>query len=206
MNVSIKEIEIIGSVLDKNITDDGLRNDLLDHLCCVVETKMDAGKEFGVALSEAILELAPDGLNEIQLETTLLLNPNPINSMKKIMFAVGLFSSIAMCVGWTANVLHLPGSSDLASWGIGTVGFLAFAFLFLPMRTLNYFKSEPGMALSDKARIVSGCLSGLLTGFAVLFKIQHLQGGYWLLLAGTAVFSFGFLPLLFLRMYRRSVA
>ena len=75
MKLSPDEVAIVRRQVDQSsISIDSLRDDVLDHLCCVVEIKIERGEIFDTALQEALRELAPDGLNEIQRETVFLLN------------------------------------------------------------------------------------------------------------------------------------
>jgi hypothetical protein len=202
MKVSSEQIAHIHEVIDQSsITIETLKDDLLDHLCCVVEVKMTNGSEFEISLKEALDELAPDGLNTIQRETIFLLNSTKIILMKKIMYSIGLITSIAMTMGILAKLLHWPGSEELF-----TYGFVGFLLLFLPMLAIDRYKHNLGKSLSEKLRIGLGYLSAFLIVFSIAFKLFHLEGANLLLLSGMCVFSFGFLPFLFFNMYKKSVA
>ena len=75
MTVSAEQLRIIRSRIDQsNVTIASLYDDLLDHLCCAVEHKMGQGKDFEKAIHEAVDELAPCGLKEIQNEAVFLLD------------------------------------------------------------------------------------------------------------------------------------
>lgn len=202
MKVKPEQLESIRKIIDEsNITIETLRDDLLDHLCCAVEIKMSRGKEFERALKEALDELAPNGLDELQHETIFLLNSTKIILMKKIMYAIGLISAMSFGAGWFFGMLHLPGARELSIYG-----FFAFAFIFLPMLTINYFKLRIQRALSEKLKIVLGLLSGILIGLSLVFKTLHLQGAQEILQIGAFIFIFGFLPFLFFNMYKKSIA
>ena len=184
-----------------------LKDDVLDHLCCLVEEGTSRGVEFETALEEALKEVAPEGLNEIQFQTTILLNFNLIIRMKKLTYAVGLVSSMMMCIGATMNILHLPGAGNLAVVGVGTIGFVAFALLYLPLLALTNFKGAmKRQPWFEKAKLIVGCLSGIMLGTAVAFKVLHLPGADQFMLTGAALLTFGFLPFVFFSMYRRSLA
>jgi hypothetical protein len=178
-----------------------LKDDLVDHLCCVTESKIEKGKNFENALSEAIHELAPDGLYEIQRETIFLLNSTKIILMKKVMYLIGLITTISTSIGWTFRILNWPGGSELL-----TYGFLGFVLLFIPMVAINYFKANLRSALSEKLRIILGVSSGVIVGVAFVLKFMHLPGADQLLLGGALLFSFGFLPFLFFSMYKKSIS
>lgn len=200
MKLSTEQINRVRNVIDQSaISNDLLKDDVLDHLCCVVEYKIADGKSFEDAVPEAIKELAPDGLDEIQRETVFLLNSTKIILMKKVMYSIGLISTMALSLGWLFNIMHWPGGVQLVNYG-----FFGFALLFVPMLAIDQFKVSINKALSEKLRIILGLLSAITTCVAVLFKIFHLQGGDLMLLGGAVIFIFGFLPFLFFTMYKKS--
>jgi len=201
MKLSKEQVDIIRLVIDQcRIEIQTLKEDILDHLCCVVENKMGK-KTFEVSLGEALTELAPNGLDEIQRETVYLLNSSKIFFMKKLIYLIGLITAIAMSLGGTFRILRWPGADELLVYG-----FLGFAFLFTPMLAVSYFKENLRKALSEKIRIVLGILSGVTVGLAIVFKFLHLQGADFLLLGGALLFSLGFLPFLFFGMYKKTAA
>ena len=202
MKLSTEQINKVRHVIDLSaIRNTSLKDDVLDHLCCVVEYKMTGGRSFEEALPEALKELAPDGLDEIQRETVFLLNSAKIILMKKVMFSFGLISSMALSLGWLFKFLHMPGADQLIDYG-----FFGFALIFVPMLAIDQFKVSINKALSEKLRIILGLVSAIITCAAVLFKILHLQGGDLLLFGGALIFIFGFLPFQFFTMYRKSSA
>ena len=196
-----EEIAYLQSQIDQStITNQALKEDLLDHFCCFIEQEMRGGSSLEEASEKAWQQICPNGLDEIQRETIFLLNYNKILLMKKVMYGIGLLSSISLSLGSLFKVMHWPGGGDLF-----TYGFLAFVLLFLPMLAIDRYKLVLNKALSEKLRVTLGFTSALITGLSVLFKIFHLQGAILLLLAGALLFSFGFLPFLFFRMYRKSL-
>ena len=162
---------------------------------------MDKGQSFGEAFQRALMELAPKGLDHIQYETEYLLQSHIIIPMKKLMFLIGLATAMSMTMGLMMKFLHMPGGEELVNFG-----FLGFALLFLPMLTVSRYKDSPGKLSYEKAKIVFGFLSALFTGLAVLFKMtMDLEISTIMLMTGASVFAFGFLPLQFFSMYRKSI-
>jgi hypothetical protein len=201
LKLSEQQIGEIRSIIDQSsINNDLLKDDVLDHLCCVVEYKITSGKPFDIAMAEAFNELAPDGLDEIQKETVFLLNSAKIILMKKVMYSIGLISAMSISMGWLFSILHWPGGGELINYG-----FFGFALVFVPMLTINQFKVNINKALSEKLRILLGLLSAIITCVAILFKIFHLKtAGDLMLFGGAIIFIFGFLPFLFFTMYKKS--
>lgn len=202
MKLATEQVEQIRSVLDKsNISIDTLRDDLLDHLCCVVEINMTKGENFERALKKAIDELAPEGLEEIQHQTLFLLNSSKIIIMKKVMYSIGLLSAMSFVLGWLFGILHKPGAYQLSIYG-----FLIFVFVFVPLLAIDRYKTNIRWVLSEKLKFSLGLVSGLIVATSILFKIMHLPGAEGLMILGTGLFVFGFLPFLFFTMYKKSVS
>jgi hypothetical protein len=202
MNLSKEQVEHIRTLIDQSrLTIETLKEDLIDHLCCVVEYNVSQGKQFEISLQDAIDEVAPEGLYKIEQQTLFLLNQTKIIYMKKVMYAVGLGSTISITMGLLFKMLHLPASQELTIYG-----FLTFALFFVPMLTVDRIKVSLHKALSDRLRIIFGITSAAITGLGVLLKLFHLNGANISILVGTVIFSFGFLPFLFFNMYRKSVS
>ena len=201
--ISCEQRSIIRSRIEQSqISSQTLREDILDHLCCLVEEKMSSGKRFEIAFEEAILEFGPGPLGKIQAETDFLLQKNKIIPMKKLLYAIGLVTSMSSAMGLMMKLLHMPGGEELVNFG-----FLGFAFLFLPMATLRRYRTDPAVFTHEKCKMLFGFLSAVMISLAVLFKMNmELEAAEILLISGTSIFSFGFLPLFFFGMYKRSAS
>jgi hypothetical protein len=202
MQVSTDQLQAIKACIHQsNITMTTLRDDLLDHLCCVVEKKMGEGRGFDVAMKEAVNELAPEGLERIQQEAIFLLSTSKYMHMKKIMFSIGLLSSISMTMGVTFKILHMPGADELFN-----IGFFPFLLIFLPMIAIDRYKRNYAIATYEKLRMGSGFFSSIIIGSSVLFKLFHLAGANLLLLTGIVILCFMYLPFQFYSLYQKSIS
>ncbi len=122
--------------------------------------------------------------------------------MKKIAHLVGLISTMAFVTGSTFGILHLPGATELSFYG-----FLGFAFLYLPLYAIDYYRANVPRTLQDKLKVAFGLLSGIMVAASMVFKFMHLPGlPTFFMVAGTTLFVLGFLPLLFFGMYKKSVS
>jgi hypothetical protein len=192
----VKEIE--RCVDRSNLSILRLKEDIIDHLCCSVEQKLEQGFTFEASVEEALTELSPDGLDVLEHETLMLLHSKYI-PMKRIIYLLGLLTTISMSIGFTFWLLGWPGGHELS-----TFGFLTFALIFLPVTAYNNLKQRSGRTFADKAKILLGFTSGAVTGVAVFFKMMHYPWVDILLLTGAITFSFGFLPVLFYTLYLKS--
>ncbi len=198
--LSDEQVERIQQDIERsNLSVQMVKDDLLDHFCCTVESKLEQGNTFEGAYRQAWKQICPNGLNEIQEETMYLLNASKIIVMKQVMYSIGLIASVCISIGWLFTLLHWPGGNLLF-----TYGFLGFAMIFLPMFALDRYKASVGKSMSERWKIILGFASALLTGFSVLFKLMHWPWADILLILGVGLFSIGFLPFLFFGMYRKA--
>ena len=201
MKLSDENIEFIRMEIDKSsISIPELKDDLLDHFCCFIEEELKNGNSFETAYIKSINQICPNGFDEIQKETIFLLNYKKIIFMKKLMYSIGLITAISVSIGWLFTLLNWPGGNQLF-----TYGFLGFVLIFLPMIAIDRYKLHFKRGLSGKLNYILGFSSAIILGLAVLFKTMHLQGVSILLLLGAMLFAFGFLPFLFLKMYKKSI-
>jgi len=201
MRLSEHQVENIRKRIEESgIRLESLQDDVLDHLCCMLECNKYQTEDFETVLQQAIRELAPDGLDNLQRETVYLLNHKKLLQMKKLMHVVGLGSSMSLAMGMCFKILQWRGADELLIYG-----FLTFTLLFLPMSVVDRFKLTIQKSLSEKLRFTLGALSAVLAGLSVLFKILHLYGADLMLLSAAVLFSFGFLPFLFFTNYRKAV-
>ncbi len=201
MKLSPQQEDVICDYVDsQGLKLKSLRDDIVDHLCCVVDSELRLGKSFDQSFEEAIKELAPNGLIDIERKTFFLLNSKRIIMMKKLMYLIGFIGSASLTIGATFKVLYYPGANILF-----ITGFLTLFLVFIPLLTFDRYKVAIAKSMSDKVKVILGFIAAIVTGFAGLFKFLHWQSGTVLLLAGAFIFAIDFLPFLFFTMYKRSV-
>lgn len=201
MKISEHQVKFIAAIIDESsIASQTLKEDLIDHLCCVVEIKLENGIPFDIALQEALREIAPHGLDSLQNQTSYLLKSSKEILMKKMIFSIGFISAIAVSLGWLFLVLDWLGGRELFYYGL-----LGLLMIFIPMIAIHRYNVLVRKSLSEKLRILLGSVSGFIIGLSLVFKVLHLQGADFVLVFGVLLFTFGFLPLLFFNLYRKSV-
>ena len=178
-----------------------LSDDIIDHLCCVLESELGKGKPFDQVLDDAMAELAPNGIMYLERKTFYLLNSKRMITMKKLTYSLGFIGCMALTGGATFKLLHLPGANQLFM-----TGYLIFLLAFIPLLALDRFKVSMVNAQPERFKIILGVISSILIGLAGVFKITHLPGDHLLLMSGLIVFAACFLPLLFFTMYKKSVS
>ncbi len=191
---------IEAQIKESKIKNKSLSDDLLDHMCCLVEINMKKGLTFEQAYQKAFLQTSPNGYEEIQNETLFLLNYNKIMNMKRLTYISGFVFSLAFSAGTLFKILHQPGAMLLL--GIGLFG---FSFIFIPIFLVSKYKELAVQVMSERLKWIFGAASVILLGLSSLMKIMHLMGAGVMLATSFLIFGFGFLPFLFFRMYKKSV-
>lgn len=202
MKLSARQEEFIFEYLRKSgIEHQALRDDLADHLCCVIESKLKRSTDFNAVFEEALADLAPHGLTALQHQTLYLLNSKRLIIMKKLMYSFGLFGAIALSAGTVFKILHWSGANILFISGM-----VVLLLIFVPLLTFDLYKTAIAKAWSERAKLIFGVIASVLVGLSAIFKILHLQGANIMLLLGALIFIAGFLPFLFFTLYKKSVS
>jgi len=176
-----------------------LNEDIIDHICCVLESELRKGKSFDKTLHNAIVELAPNGLLDLERQTFFLLNHKRIIIMKKLLFIISCLISTTVGLGFIAKLLHLPGAGELL-----TTSYVLILVL-VPLFAFERYKVAIAKALPEKLTVIFGATALMLYFIGGLVKIIHTPGAGFFLGLATASFFIA-LPLLFFTMYKRSVS
>lgn len=178
----------------------GLADDLIDHIYCYMHEHGREDQDFDEQLNEAIRMMAPDGLNAIENETFYLLNFKRMILMKRLLFVLGLLSTMALSSGVIFKLSHWPGANVLL--GSGTiVGLL----IYLPLWAFDKMKYKMVQRPLDRWKLLIGLSAGILMGLGTLMKTFHYMGAEMVFTIGAFVFIIGFLPLFFFSSYRKSI-
>lgn len=191
-DLSEKEIEILNREIEKQgLTYTQLQKELLDHLCCDIEAKMDEGLEFLKAFEEVQSRLENNRIQEIQEETLLLINQK-YRMMKKFMYILGTIAPTLMIIGAIFKVQHWPGASVLIVLGSFLLGAVYLpVFAMVSMRDTR--KKEKRV---NKTLYVTGVISGFIFITGVLFKIMHWPGAGIALTLSVLLIVVLFIPVL----------
>ncbi|OQA12598.1 MAG: hypothetical protein BWY67_00196 [Bacteroidetes bacterium ADurb.Bin397] len=185
--ITDKQIDfILDDIRARGIGMEELQNDLLDHICCIIEQKLEANGDFEQCYSETIRSFFKKELREIETETKLLLNNKNYYKMKKIMIVSGIVSALLLTIGIILKFLHLPG----AAIGIVT-GIAGFSLVFLPLMFALKVKEKKNV--TDKILAGVGAIVAILISMSVMFKLQH-----WPFANMMAIVSVGILLLVYL--------
>ena len=181
---------ILEDIRRNGIESEELQQDLLDHICCVIETEMLPNNNFEEFYRSIIPRFYKRELREIQEETQLLLTFKNYYAMKKVMIISGAFSAFTLLIGSLFKIMHWPGASILLLSGI-----VFFCFLFLPI--VSILKVKEQKQRKDKLLIGIATLFGIVICLATLFKVMHWPFANILWSSSLGMLFFLFLPIYF---------
>lgn len=181
---------ILNDIRRNGIELEELQRDLLDHICCVIETELTPEKNFEEVYRSILPRFYKRSLREIEEETQLLLTFKNYYAMKKIMIISGTFSAFTVLIGSLFKVMHWPGAALLFVLAIAL-----FSFIFLPILSVIRIKEQT--KTNDKIVIVAAAIFGSAISLAILFKVMHWPFATLLWASALAILFFIFLPIYF---------
>lgn len=189
--ISDQQIDyILNDIGARGVEMESLQQNLLDHVCCIIENNLEENGDFESFYKKTIHTFYKDELWEIEEETLLLLTYKNYYTMKKIMINSGIAAATFFIIGSFFKFMHWPGASALILLGmaIGALVFLPLIFLFKKNETTE-----------SKAKIVLGIgvINGILFCAYSLFKVMHWPYASTLWFFTLGLFSFVFIPLYF---------
>ena len=190
-HISDQQIDfILSDISARGIEMESLQQNLLDHICCIIENNLEENGDFESFYKKTIKTFYKDALWEIEEETLLLLTYKNYYAMKKVMIISGLFSAAAMILGILFKFMWWPGASLFIILGIGIS-----SLIFLPL--LFILKSRDRHQTRDKIILGLGILAGILLSLSILFKVMHWP--YVMILGYASVILIGLvlLPIFF---------
>ncbi len=189
--ISDEQVDYIIDDLRKNgIETDDLLNNLLDHICIIIEQDLADGKDFQQYYHTVVTRFYTRDIKELEEETTNLLTFKNYYAMKKTMIVAGAISVITLAFGSLFKVMHWPGANVLLLSGI-----VFFSLLFLPI--LFLLKVKEVKTTRDKAVIALSSVVGILFCIATLFTFMHWPGANVMRLLSIGISALILLPLYF---------
>lgn len=199
--LSDEQVEYIEQQVNTSqIESEELKEDLIDHFCCVIEDYLDQGKTFEESYNKAYQIVCPNGFDEIYKETLLLLTSNNIIIMKKSMYILGFVATVLWTTSILFKLMHWPGAGALI-----ILGAFMLIFVLLPIIALFFYKKEFSQYISYKLKYIFGFVGLGLFLAGIVGKVMHWPGWGITLVVSIAIINFGFFPFLFYRLYKKSV-
>ena len=184
------QVELIrGDIRQNGVELSDLEDDLLDHVCCAIESEHVRGNSFEEIYEKVKQQIFPDGYREIQKETTQLLIQK-YSTMKKSMNVFGILGSALLLIGSILKALHLFGAGILLA--SGTVLLIGG---YLPVLLVISLKQTDTM--TGRIRNISGYVGANLIIVSIVSQILHYPWGKEMMISGLIIFLLLFIPLFF---------
>lgn len=195
--ITDNEIEFILNDLQKRgIQLEGLRDDLLDHICIIIENEMSESDEFETFYLSILPRFFKKDLQEIQTETNNLIRFKHFYAMKNTLNISGIATVLFTSLGAIFKTFHFPGAGIL----IVLAGFF-LSCVFLPLLIVLKFRDNDSR--TDKAVFGFGFLIAIILSAGLIFKLMHWPTANILMIGSTLVFTFIYVPLYFFTRFRR---
>ncbi len=183
-------------LVSRGLTYDRLIDDVLDHVCCMVEEFMSNGNDFETSYDQVLETIGEKRLPEIQHQTLLNLDKK-FQRMKNFTYVFGLTSAIVTIVGSLFKKMHWPGAGILI-----TVGMMLIVFVFLPLYFITNHKEQ--VERKNPVYAIVGYLTIALLLVGAVFKIQHWPGANMVIYASIGFLLIGFVPLYVVNAFQKS--
>ncbi len=186
---------IIDEVAKGNIKPGEMKDDLVDHFCCVVEDEMSKGVAFDTALEQAVKRICPEGLDEIGKETLYLLPQKIRKRLEKLVYSSGFILLTGILITVVMKLLQVPGS--------GIILFaitLVLVMFFLPTLFVFVSKNVPRKKLTW---YLAGCIGAESLVLFILFKTLHWPGAVIFLTIAVFGIYLALFPFFFFKIYKK---
>lgn len=134
MTVTDEQIDYIREdIKTRGITDAGLAESLVDHICCIIESQ--PVHNFYAAYRQVIVLFTANGLLKIQQEIDLINTNKKESIMKKSMYVMGYIALFLCTTGMLFKVQSWPGAAVMLVLGI-----VLLNVVVLPMFLLSRYR------------------------------------------------------------------
>jgi len=196
-NISDSQVDfILDDIKKRGVELEDLQNNLLDHVCCIIESKMSPNHDFNEFYENTISKFYKTNLAEIEEETKNLLTFKNFYAMKRTMKIIGILSSIFLLFGVFLKTMHWPGSGILI-----VLGASLFSLIFLPLMMVLKFRDEGQK--KDKVIFTVGLVIGIIGIIGMLFRVMHWPHSGKFIESSIGMFVFIFVPIFFVNGYKQ---
>jgi len=188
--------KIADTVNEGAVTSAEMKEDLIDHLCCIVEDEMSKGKDFETAYHAAFKRVSPNGLDEIQNETVFLFTSKSRKRLDRTLYVSGFIALTGVLATAVMKTLHTPGGGLVLF-----ASFLVAIFVFSPAAFLRLFRDVSG---KKPIYYYFGFVGTILLVFSAFFHVMHWPGTFLFLFLAIILIYIALFPLFFVKILKKS--
>lgn len=181
---------ILDDISARGVKMESLQQNLLDHVCCIIERNLEEDGNFERFYHQTILTFYKSELQEIEVETINLLTHKNYYVMKKIMLGSGGISTALIFAGLVFKFMYWPGAAVMLVFGVTIL-----SLVFLPLMFTLKIKEQ--QQTKDKVIIGVGTFSAILISLGILFKVMHWPGANMMVISAFMILVLVFLPIYF---------
>lgn len=197
-NLNSDQIDfILDDISARGIEMESLQQNLLDHVCCIIEENLEENGDFEGFYYATIKTFYKKDLSEIEEETQSLITNKHYYTMKKLMIVSGTFSAIVLSAGIILKFLHMPGAGISVVLGITTL-----SLVFLPL--MFTLKVKEKQKTKDKVLLGLTAVIAILFSMAVMFKLMHWPFANIMGMTSIALLALVYLPIHFISGIRQA--
>jgi hypothetical protein len=187
---------ILNDIRKRGIETEDVRDNILDHVCCIIENEMPEGKDFYGFYEDTIAQFYRKELAEIEQETRDLITFKYYYAMKRTLKITGFTSILLILIGSVLKFQHLPGAAVCLFSGL-----ILFSLIFLPLNIILKFRDDKEK--SSRLVMTLGLLLGITGSLGVIFKVMHWPWANVLFYGSFLAFFALFIPVFFVIRYRQ---
>ena len=194
--ISDKEVEFIfDDIRSRGVVTKDVGENLLDHICCVLEQEMTPEDDFYKCYESTIVRFYDSDLSEIEDETQKLLTFKYYYAMRRVMKVSSLVALVLILLGVVFKTMHWPGAGILIFSGL-----TFFSLIFIPLNVVLKFRDDEQK--SNRLLIALGMILASTATMGALFKVMHWPFANMLMLSSLLTFMIVFIPVYFIVKYR----
>jgi len=190
-NLTDEQIDFINTDITKRgIETEDVRDNILDHVCCIIENELTVDGDFKTFYVNTIARFYTKELREIEEETHDLITFKYYYAMKRTMKITAGLTSALIIAGGFFKFQHWPGAAVLLFSGI-----LLFSLVFLPLNIVMKYRDDK--AKENRLLMILGFILVITGSIGVLFKVMHFPYANILFYGSFLAFFIFFIPAYF---------
>ncbi len=194
--ISENEVDfIINDITKRGVVTEDVRDNIVDHVCCIIENEMKMGEDFFKCYGNTIARFFRKELREIEDETRDLLTFKYYYAMKRTLKITGLMSAAFIVLGGLFKLQHWPGAGILLFSGL-----ILFSLVFVPLNII--LKYQDDKEKKNRIIMIIGFLTTIIGTLGVLFKVMHWPMANILFYGSFITFFLVFIPIYFFTRFK----
>ncbi|MFT5819877.1 MAG: hypothetical protein ACI8ZM_001102 [Crocinitomix sp.] len=194
--ISENEVDfILDDITKRGIVTEDVRDNIVDHVCCIIENELKIGEDFFKFYGNTIARFFRKELREIEDETRDLLTFKYYYAMKRTLKITGLLSAALIVFGGLFKLQHWPGAGVLL-----VLGLILFSLVFVPLNII--LKYQDDKEKKNRIIMIIGFLTTIIGTLGVLFKVMHWPMADILFYGSFITFFVIFIPIYFFTKFK----